>query len=76
MIDITTIQTFKIPPSIRALQESNGALKFANESLSERNDTLIKLLIISVIIIPILGFVLYQKKQITKKQINENSHTL
>ena len=67
MIDITTITTSKIPQSISVLQESINSLKIANETLSEKNDTLQKLLIVSLIIIPILGFALYQKKQITKK---------
>lgn len=67
MLDITTITTSKIPRSISVLQESITSLKIANEALSEKNDTLQKLLIVSLIIIPILGFALYQKKQITKK---------
>jgi hypothetical protein len=67
MIDITTITTAKIPQSISVLQESITSLKIANEALLEKNDTLQKLLIVSLIIIPILGFALYQKKQITKK---------
>jgi hypothetical protein len=67
MIDITTITTSKIPQSISVLQESINSLKIANDTLSEKNDTLQKLLIVSLIIIPILGFALYQKNQITKK---------
>ena len=67
MLDITTIQTFKIAPSIIVLQEANNSLKLVNESLSEKNDTLQKLLIVSLIIIPVLGFVIYKKQQLTKK---------
>lgn len=67
MIDITTIQTFKIPPSIAVLQEVNETLILANETLIEKNDTLKKLLIVSLIVIPLLGFALYRKKQQTKK---------
>lgn len=67
MIDITTIQTFKIPPTIAVLKEVNETLILANETLIEKNDTLQKLLIVSLIIIPLLGFALYQKKQLTKK---------
>ncbi len=67
MLDITTIQTFKIPPSISVLQEANNSLKLVNETLSEKNDTLQKLIIVSLIIIPLLGFALYRKKQIIKK---------
>ncbi len=60
MIDITTIQNFRVPPSIMALQEANNSLKIANDTLIEKNDTLQKLIIVSCIIIPILGFALYQ----------------
>ena len=67
MIDITTITTSKIPQSISVLQESINSLKIANETLSEKNDTLQKLLIVSLIIIPVLGFVIYKKQQLTKK---------
>ena len=67
MIDITTIQTFKIPPPILELQESINTIRLTNETLSEKNDTLQKLLIVSLIIIPLLGFALYRKKQLTKK---------
>jgi hypothetical protein len=67
MIDITTVQTFKIPPPILELQESITAIRLANETLSEKNDTLQKLLIVSLIIIPLLGFVLYRKQQLSKK---------
>ena len=67
MLDITTIQTFKIAPPILELQESINSIRLANESLSEKNDTLQKLLIVSLIIIPLLGFVLYRNQQQTKK---------
>ncbi len=68
MIDITTITTAKIPQSISVLQESINSLKIANGTLTEKNYTLQKLLIGSIIIIPILGFVIYKKKQLTKNQ--------
>jgi hypothetical protein len=67
MIDITTIQTFKIPPPILELQESINTIRLRNETLTVKNDTLQKLLIVSLIIIPLLGFALYRKKQIIKK---------
>jgi hypothetical protein len=67
MLDITTITTAKIPQSISVLQESINSLKIANETLSVKNDTLQKLLIVSLIIIPLLGFVIY-KKQLTNYQ--------
>jgi hypothetical protein len=67
MLDITTITTNKIPRSISILKESINSIKLSNESLIEKNETLQKLLIVSLIIIPILGFSLYQKKQINKK---------
>ena len=67
MIDITTLNNFKIVPSIAVLQESNNALKLINESLNEKNDTLQKLVIISIIIIPVLSFVIYHNRQ-SKKQ--------
>jgi hypothetical protein len=43
-------------------------LILANETLIEKNDTLQKLLIVSLIIIPVLGFVMYKKQQLTKNQ--------
>ena len=67
-IDITKIQTFPIPEKLTILVEKNNSLKIANETLTEKNDTLQKLLIVSLIIIPILGFVLYKKQQLTKNQ--------
>jgi hypothetical protein len=66
-IEITKIQTFPIPEKLTVLVDNNNALKIANETLSEKNDTLQKLLIVSLIIIPLLGFVLYRKQQQTKK---------
>jgi hypothetical protein len=68
MIDITTIQTFKIPPSIKALQEANDALKLANDTLLNKNDILKKLLIVSFIGVGLLVFVKIVKK---RKQKNE-----
>jgi hypothetical protein len=67
MIDILTLQTFQVSPSLKVLQEANNSLKIANNTLLEKNDTLQKLIIVSLIIIPLLGFVIYKKKQITKK---------
>ena len=67
MIDILTIQTFQVSPSLKVLQEANNSLKIANNTLLEKNDTLQKLIIVSLIIIPLLGFVLYRKQQQTKK---------
>ena len=67
MIDITSIQTFKVPPPILELQESINSIRLVNETLSEKNDNLQRLLIVSLIIIPLLGFVLYRKQQLTKK---------
>jgi hypothetical protein len=67
MIDILTIQTFQVSPTLKALQEANNSLKIANDSLLEKNDTLQKLIIVSLIIIPLLGFVIYRKKHQTKK---------
>lgn len=70
LIDITTIQTFKIPPSVAVLKEANDTLILANEKLTIKNDTLKKLLIVSLIIIPILGIALYRKNKTSnnKKQ--------
>jgi hypothetical protein len=68
MLDITTITTSKIPRSISILHESINSLNLSNETLLEKNDKLQKLFIVSLIIIPLLGFALYQKKQLTKKQ--------
>lgn len=67
-IEITKIQAFPIPEKLTVLVEKNNSLKIVNETLTEKNDTLQKLLIVSIIIIPILGFVIYQKKQLTKNQ--------
>lgn len=63
MIDITTIQTFKVPPSINVLQEANTVLKIANETLYNRNETMQKLLILSAIVIPVLSFIIYKNHQ-------------
>jgi hypothetical protein len=68
MIDITTIQTFKIPPSIKVLQESNEALKLVNDSLTDKNDTLKKILIVTLISLGLVVFVKIVKK---RKQKNE-----
>jgi hypothetical protein len=67
-IEITKIQAFPIPEKLTVLVDNNNVLKIANETLSEKNDTLQKLVIVSLIIIPILGFVIYQKNQLTKNQ--------
>lgn len=68
MIDITTIQTFKIPPSIAVLKEVNETLILANETLIEKNDMLQKLLIVSLISLGLVVFVKIVKK---RKQKNE-----
>jgi len=68
MIDITTIQNFPVPPSIKALQEANDALKLANDTLLNKNDILKKLLIVSFIGVGLLVFVKIVKK---RKQKNE-----
>jgi len=68
LIDITTIQTFKIPPTIAVLKEANEALILANESLSERNDTLKKLLIISLIITVFVGASYYRKTKLKNQK--------
>jgi hypothetical protein len=68
LLDITKIQAFPIPEELAVLVENNNALKITNETLSEKNDTLRKLLIVSLIILPLLGFALYKKKQQTKKR--------
>lgn len=68
MIDITTIQTFNIPPTIAVLKETNEALILANESLSERNDTLKKLLIISIVITVIIGATYYRKTKLKNQK--------
>jgi hypothetical protein len=44
MIDITTIETFRVPPSIQALQDANNTLKSANDTLSDKNEMLKKIL--------------------------------
>ena len=67
-IDITKIQAFPIPEELTVLLENNNTLKIANETLSDKNDTLQKLIIVSLIIIPVLGFVIYKKQQLTKNQ--------
>lgn len=66
-IDITKIQTFPIPEKLTVLVDNNNALKLANETLSAKNDTLQKLLIVSCIS---LGLVLYLK--IVKKRKTNN----
>jgi hypothetical protein len=68
MIDITTIQTFKIPPNIKALQEANDALKLANDSLYDKNDSLKKILIITFISVGLIAVVRILKNRKTKKK--------
>jgi hypothetical protein len=70
MIDITTIQTFKIPPSIKALQEANDSLKIANDSLIDKNDTIKKILIVTFIGVGLMVFVKIVKKRKQKKEEN------
>jgi hypothetical protein len=67
MLDITGIQTFVVPEKLAVLVEKNTTLQRINESLVEKNETLQKLVIVSLIIIPILGFILYQNHK-SKKQ--------
>ena len=68
MIDITTIQTFRVPPSIKALQEANDALKLGNDSLTDKNDTLKKILIVTLISLGLVVFAKIVKKQKTNKE--------
>jgi hypothetical protein len=70
MIDITTIQTFRIPESLKVLQETNDALKLANDSLLDKNETLKKILIVSFIC---LGMVLVVKILKNRKQNDEKN---
>lgn len=68
MIDITTIQTFRVPPSIKALQEANDALKLAKDSLTDKNELLQKILIITFISVGLLVFVKLLKTNEEQKQ--------
>jgi hypothetical protein len=69
MLDITGIQTFVVPEKLAVLVEKNATLKRINESLVEKNETLQKLVIVSLIIIPILGFILYQNHKSKKQKL-------
>ena len=73
MIDITTIQTFKIPPSIVELQKANLHLTEANQKLLDKNDTLKKILIVLLISIGIVALVEFLKKRKTDKNENSNN---
>jgi hypothetical protein len=68
MLDITTVQTFKIPPSIKVLQESNDALKLVNDSLTDKNDNLKKILIVTFIGVGLLVVVRLLKNRKTNKE--------
>jgi hypothetical protein len=68
MIDITTIQTFRVPPSIKALQEANDALKLSNDSLNDKNDNLKKILILTFIGLGLSVVVRFLKNQKTNKE--------
>jgi hypothetical protein len=68
MIDITTIQTFRVPPSIKALQEANDALKLANDTLNDKNDNLKKILIVTFIGVGLLVVVRLLKNRKTNKE--------
>lgn len=68
MIDITTIQTFRVPPSIKALQEANDALKLAKDSLTDKNELLQKILIVTFISVGLLVFVKLLKTNEEQKQ--------
>ena len=66
MLDITKIQTVKIPPSITVLQEANNTLLLRNSSLLDKNDRLQKIVIVSVITIGLLTAIVLLKKQNNK----------
>jgi hypothetical protein len=68
MIDITTIQSFPVPPSIKALQEANNTLKLAKDSLTSKNELLQKILIVSFISLGLLVFVKILKTNKEQKQ--------
>ena len=68
MIDILTVQTFRVPPSIKVLQESNEALKLANDSLNDKNDNLKKILIVTFIGVGLLVVVRLLKNRKTNKE--------
>lgn len=68
MIDITTIQTFRVPPSIKALQEVNDALKLVNNSLIYKNDNLKKILIVTFFGVGLLVVVRLIKKRQQKNE--------
>jgi hypothetical protein len=73
MIDITTIQTFKIPPSIVELQEANLHLTKTNQQLFDKNDTIKKVLIVLLISIGLVAVVEFLKKRKTDKNENSNN---
>lgn len=73
MLDITKVKTFEVPPTFKALQDSNYALKTTNEVLRSKNDRLQKILIITVISMSLVLIIRLLKNQTTKR-INENSN--
>ena len=72
MLDITKIQTVKIPPSITVLQEANNSLLLRNSSLLDKNERLQKIVIVSVITIGLYTAILILKN--IKREQNENSN--
>ena len=68
MLDITTIQNFRIPPSIKTLQEANNALKLVNDSLTDKNETLNKIFIVTFIGVGLLMYVKIVKKRTQKNE--------
>jgi hypothetical protein len=68
MIDITTIQTFRVPPSIRALQDANNTLKLANDTLSDKNEMLKKFLTVTFIGVGLFLLVTLLKKSNKKEK--------
>ena len=68
MLDITTIQNFRIPPSIKTLQEANNALKLVNDSLTDKNETLNKIFIVTFIGVGLVVFVKIVKKRTQKNE--------
>ncbi len=72
MLDITKIQTVKIPPSVTVLQEANNTLLLRNSSLLDKNERLQKIVIISVISIGLYTAILILKN--IKREQNENSN--
>jgi|GEM_PF-2823684 hypothetical protein len=73
MIDITTIQTFKVSPTLKLLQETNNSLKISNEVLSIKNERL-KNTLIFVLGVTGIGVFFYLIKTLKTNKHNENSN--